>query len=512
MSTLSSQCSSLATTATIGLSLTPPTSSPMETMNNEDFHNAAQPGSMSRQVVPNSNGRGESQNENETEKLNDFGVFRSRSNHIAGNYPTELPPGSPRNSSHERLHYDPSMETEKKDDVDRFSEKSHYSNEPLASEIPPVEGDDSSSPTPTPPTPHSLQDSQLQRYLNRAKTGENEDGNSGIYFRQQDLREGSPAGTGLFDPCSSPPENSGGGLFSDTPGSSELNRHSVLDGHEGEGIGGVVSSRKPESSPSLSATDRALFLEKVDLHSLNAESNLDFPNRRRSSKLVDPSDIQARRVRVETREHNLPPEALHHGGEKEKEGDYRLDTKVSTPSGFSTTGINSRSSSRTSSNAEEGQMVQPQVFVQSTDHRNGRTNEESTSSIGTVLNLPSQSDDDRSPSISLSPRHAVPSGVGGDVLRENSLKESPLVIPDRIPPPPSPPQPPSSPQVSFAGTVHHTPMYRNFMATPHVLGTTTVEPSNIGNGLELKTGSNNPRSQSGEGDAQFLEDFIDMGL
>lgn len=115
MSMLSSQGSSLATTATMGLSPTPPTpvSPLLAAADHENFHSsvgvARQPlGIDDRGVVTDTERveTGHDRMQNGSVEGYNVGLFRSRSNHIAGSYPSDLTKSSGSSNTHEQLHYD----------------------------------------------------------------------------------------------------------------------------------------------------------------------------------------------------------------------------------------------------------------------------------------------------------------------------------------------------------------------------------------------------------------------
>ena len=133
---------------------------------------------------------------------------------------------------------------------------------------------------------------------------------------QDDIREASPAGTGLFSPpeeCASLPSVGVAGsspgvtlmLGSDRGGGKGVESHT-----EGVELDGELTSSRHASNHNHmngAASVGGVGFSRGDIDEVEGESSLDFRSVRRSSKLVDPNDLQALRVRAGSREHNLPP-------------------------------------------------------------------------------------------------------------------------------------------------------------------------------------------------------------
>lgn len=136
-----------------------------------------------------------------------------------------------------------------------------------------------------------------------------------IHFEQIHgaLRETSPAGTGLFSPSAEESVGVSGVVGGATPllepvleSGTATGRESWMvqstEEYEGEEtsreLNHLASDRDSETCSNGVASGRAYSSE---------DSSSEFPQVARSSKLVDRGDIQSRRDRAESREHNMPP-------------------------------------------------------------------------------------------------------------------------------------------------------------------------------------------------------------
>ena len=245
-----------------------------------------------------------------------YGVFRARSNRIIGNHPSEHLPGSV--ESHEQLHYittTTGMPAEAGNDDYQVTSSLGIQQDMLEKQTKLSQGDE--SPTPTPPSfPSSFREEHLEAYgencsskVQQQRDTNEHDLNHG-HYSSKNMRETSPAGAGMFAPSAKSKD-----LSSNVNDSSNL---SVPDSFESEEQGNIIKDdsshfESGESSFQLSNDEKGpprFLSEYAELYDLDVESSMDFPSRRRSSRLVDPSDIQTRRLRAEAREHNLAPEPL----------------------------------------------------------------------------------------------------------------------------------------------------------------------------------------------------------
>ena len=117
------------------------------------------------------------------------------------------------------------------------------------------------------------------------------------------------------------------------------------------------------SSPAGDSVTVCLNDHSTELCDLEVESNMDFPNRRRSSKLVDPSDIQVRRALTESKVHNLPPEELLQSNVYLEHLSQDSGSIYFTASGFSKLSPSDAETRSVSPGYTEGNLT-PQALVQ----------------------------------------------------------------------------------------------------------------------------------------------------